>query len=65
MIVQPVIQTSLTETSTTTLIGSSSTIPSKVTPGIDSQISRTIPGTDAQVQTVALGTEAHTDGETA
>uniref|UniRef100_M1DZZ6 Polyprotein protein n=1 Tax=Solanum tuberosum TaxID=4113 RepID=M1DZZ6_SOLTU len=64
-VVQPVIQTSLTETSTTIPIGSGTAIPSEVTPGIDAQISSTILGTDAQVQTAAPGTEAQTDGETA
>ncbi|KAG5580811.1 hypothetical protein H5410_051438 [Solanum commersonii] len=51
-VVQPVIQTSLTETSTTTPIIFGTTIPSEVTLGIDAQISSTILGTDAQLERV-------------
>ncbi|KAG5585319.1 hypothetical protein H5410_045753 [Solanum commersonii] len=52
--VQPVIQTSPTETSTTTPSGSGTSIPPAVTPG-----------TDAHIQSTTLGTEAQIDGETA
>uniref|UniRef100_M1DG97 Polyprotein protein n=1 Tax=Solanum tuberosum TaxID=4113 RepID=M1DG97_SOLTU len=53
-IVKPVIQTSLTKTSTSAPSVSGTAIPSEVTPV-----------TDGQVHTATPGTEAPTDGETA
>uniref|UniRef100_M1DL54 Integrase core domain containing protein n=1 Tax=Solanum tuberosum TaxID=4113 RepID=M1DL54_SOLTU len=51
-VVQPVIQTSLTETSIATPSISDTVIPSEVTPGINAQILSTIPGTNAQLEGV-------------